>query len=131
MYLGHPVREIRLTGIAEREKEHLRQLLPQKVGEPLDRDRVHDSVNVLFNTGLFADIKVEAEKTEDDQVVLTYAMINNYFIGSVSVDGEPSRPSANQIISTTKFQRWRFRLLPDARRSDPRARLTWTMLRRS
>jgi outer membrane protein insertion porin family len=104
MYLGHIVREIRLTGIAEREKEHLRQLLPQKVGEPLDRDRVHDSVNMLFNTGVFADIKVEAEKTEDDQVVLTFAMMSNYFIGSVSVEGEQGRPSANQIISTTKFQ---------------------------
>ncbi len=96
--------EIRFTVIAEREKEHLRQLLPQKVGEPLDRDRVHDSVNVLFNTGLFADIKVEAEKADDGQVILTFALVSNYFIGSVSVEGESGRPSANQIISATKFQ---------------------------
>ena len=104
IYLGHTVREIRLTGIAEREKEHLRQLLPQKVGEALDRDRVRDSVNVLFNTGLFADIKVEAEKADDGQVILTFSTVSNYFIGSVSVEGEPGRPSANQIISATKFQ---------------------------
>ena len=103
-YLGHGVREIRFTGIAEREKEHLRRLLPQKVGEPLDRDLVHDSVKILFNTGLFADIKVEAEKAEADQVILTFAMVSNYFIGAISVEGEPGRPSANQIISATKFQ---------------------------
>ena len=104
IYLGHTVGEISFTGIAEREKEHLRQLLPQKVGEPLDRDRVHDSVNVLFNTGLFADIKVEAEKADEGQVTLTFSLVSNYFIGSVSVEGEPGRPSANQIISATKFQ---------------------------
>ncbi len=104
VYLGHGVREIRFTGIAEREKEHLRRLLPQKVGEPLDRDLVHDSVKILFNTGLFADIKVEAEKAEADQVILTFAMVSNYFIGAISVEGEPGRPSANQIISATKFQ---------------------------
>ena len=104
IYLGRIVREVRLSGIAEREKEHLRQLLPQKVGEALDRDRVRDSVKVLFNTGLFVDIKVEAEKTDDGQVILTFSMVSNYFIGVVSVEGEPGRPTANQIISATKFQ---------------------------
>ena len=103
-YLGRTVREIRFTGIAEREKEHLRQLIPQKAGEPLDRDHVRDSVNVLFNTGLFADIKVEAEKDDRGQVILTFIIVSNYFIGVVSVEGEPGRPSANQIISATKFQ---------------------------
>ena len=103
-YVGQPVREVRLTGIAEREKDHLRQLLPQKVGQPLDRDLVRESVNVLFNTGLFADIKVEAQKDDGGQVILTFVLVGNYFIGAVSVEGEPGRPSANQIISATKFQ---------------------------
>ena len=37
-------------------------------------------------------------------MILTFATVNNYFIGSVNVEGEPGRPSANQIISATKFQ---------------------------
>ena len=103
-YLGLPVHEIRFTGVAEREKDHLRQLLPQKVGEPLNRDHVRDSLNILFNTGLFADIQVEADKTSDGQVILTFSLVSNYFIGAVSVEGEHGRPSANQIISATKLQ---------------------------
>jgi len=103
-YLELPVREIRFSGVAEREKDHLRQLLPQKVGRPLNRDSIRDSVKVLYDSGLFADIQVQAEKTDDDQVILTFATVNNYFIGSVNVEGEPGRPSANQIISATKFQ---------------------------
>src|SRR4029077_5825363 len=102
-YLDLPVREIRFSGVAEREKDHLRQLLPQKVGQPLNRDSIRDSVKVLYDSGLFADIQVQAEKA-DDQVILTFATVNNYFIGSVNVEGDPGRPSANQIISATKFQ---------------------------
>jgi outer membrane protein insertion porin family len=102
-YLDLPVREIRFSGVAEREKDHLRQVLPQKVGQPLKRDSIRDSVKVLYDSGLFADIQVQAEKA-DDQVILTFATVNNYFIGSVNVEGDPGRPSANQIISATKFQ---------------------------
>jgi outer membrane protein insertion porin family len=103
-YLGLPVREIRFAGVPEREKEHLRELLSQKVGEPLDRERVRDSVKVLFDSGLFADIQVEAEKTPENQVMLTFSTLSNYFIGTINVEGDPGRPSANQIISATKFQ---------------------------
>jgi outer membrane protein insertion porin family len=103
-YLGIPVHEIRFTGVAEREKPHLRELIPQKVGQPLGRELVRDSVRTLFDTGLFADIQVRAEKPSPDEVILSFATINNYFVGSVTVDGEPGRPSANQIVSATKFQ---------------------------
>jgi outer membrane protein insertion porin family len=103
-YLGLPVHEIRFVGVPAREQDHLRQLLPQKVGEPLDRERVRDSVKVLFDSGLFADIQVEAEKTSDNQLILTYSTVSNYFIGSVNVEGDPGRPSANQIVSASKFQ---------------------------
>jgi outer membrane protein insertion porin family len=103
-YLGLPVAEIRFKGVAEREKEHLRDLIPQKAGKPLDRELVRESVKLLFDTGLFADLQVEAEKNADDQVVLTIASVSNYFVGSINVEGDPGRPSANQIVSSTKFQ---------------------------
>ena len=102
-YVGVPVREIRFTHVPAREQDHLRKLLPQKVGEPLDRDRVRDSIKTLFDTGLFADIKVEAQKT-DSQVLLTFSTVGNYFVGSVMVEGDPGRPSANQLVSATKLQ---------------------------
>jgi outer membrane protein insertion porin family len=102
-YLGLTVREIHFTGVPLREQDHLRDLLPQKVGHPLDRDLLRDSVKILFDTGLFADIKVEAEK-DDSQVVLTFSTVGNYFVGSVTVEGDPGRPSANQLVSASKLQ---------------------------
>src|ERR1700758_1017129 len=103
-YLGLPVRDIRGGGVATREKEHLIQLLPQKAGQPLDRELVRQSLKVLFDSGLFADVQVLAEKTPDNQVVLTFTTVNNYFIGSIAAEGDPGRPSANQIVSATKLQ---------------------------
>lgn len=103
-YLGLPVAEVRFKGIAEREKDHLRDLIPQKAGKPLDRELVRDSIKLLYDTGLFADIRVEAEKTSDDRVILTFSTVSNYFVGSINVEGDPGRPSANQIVSATKFQ---------------------------
>jgi outer membrane protein assembly complex protein YaeT len=103
-YLGLPVAEVRFRGIAEREKDHLRDLIPQKADKPLERELVRESVKLLFDTGLFADLQVEAEKNADDQVILTISTVSNYFVGSMNVEGESGRPSANQIVSSTKFQ---------------------------
>jgi outer membrane protein assembly complex protein YaeT len=103
-FLGLPVSEIRFRGVPEREKDHLRQLVPQKMDKPLDREVVRESLNALYATGLFADLQVEAEKAPDNQVILTFVAVNNYFVGSLNVDPDPGRPSANQIISATKFQ---------------------------
>jgi outer membrane protein assembly complex protein YaeT len=103
-YLGLAVREIRFNGVPFREHDHLRQLLPQKVGEPLSREQVRDSIKTLFATGLFADIQVEAEKSSDNQVILIFSSVGNYFVGSITVEGDPGRPSANQLVSATKLQ---------------------------
>ncbi len=93
-----------MVGVATREKEHLLLLLPQKSGQPLDRELVRQSLKVLYDSGLFADIQVLADKSPDNQIVLIFSTVNNYFIGSVSAEGEPGRPSANQIVSATKLQ---------------------------
>ena len=103
-FLGLTVREIRFPMVADREKEHLRDLVPQKAGQPLNRDLLRDSLKILYETGLFADVQVAAEKTPDNQVILTFSTVNNYFVGSVTADGEPGRPSANQLVSATKLQ---------------------------
>jgi len=47
----------RFPGTTESDREHMLQLVPQKVGEPLDRGRVRDSIRALYATGRFADIQ--------------------------------------------------------------------------
>ena len=103
-YVGRVVGDIRFPKVPERERSHLLGLLPQKQGQPLNRDHIGEGIVALYNTGLFSDIQVEAEDLPGNQVGVTFITVGNFFVGTISVTGEPSRPSTNQIISTTKLQ---------------------------
>lgn len=102
-YDGKMVQSILLPGVAERDREHLLQLLPQKAGEPLDHTRVRDSIRALYATGRFADIQAEV-KPSGEGILLTFATSANFFVGAVKVEGAPARPNANQIVNASKFQ---------------------------
>ena len=78
-------------------------MLPQKVGEPLDRAHVRDSIRVLYATGRFADIQAEVTPSGDG-VALTFTTSANFFVGAVTVEGAPTRPTPNQIVNASKFQ---------------------------
>jgi len=102
-YEGKTVSSIELPGVAIRDREHLLNLLAQKTGERLERDRVRDSIRTLYGTGRFADIQAEA-RPSGDGVVLTFTTSPNFFVGAVQVEGAPNRPNKNQIINAAKFQ---------------------------
>jgi len=102
-YEGKTVLAIELPRVPERDREHLLELLPQKVGSQLDRDPVRASIRVLYGTGRFADIQAEVTLSGSG-VVLAFVTSANYFVGAVDVEGAPSRPSANQIVNSSKFQ---------------------------
>jgi len=96
------VLEVELPRVAERDRDHLLNLLPQKLGNPLDRDRVRESIRVLYATGRFADIQAEVTPSGTG-VVLAFVTSANYFVGAIDVEGAPNRPNANQIINASKF----------------------------
>ena len=100
---GKLVEAIELPGVADRDREHLLQLLAQKVGQPLNRDQVRESIRALFATGRFVDIQAEVVSSASG-VVLTFATLPNFFVGAISVDGAPSRPSFNHIVNASKLQ---------------------------
>jgi outer membrane protein insertion porin family len=100
-YAGRTVRSIDLPGVQD--KDHLLQMIPQKSGEPLDRDQVRDSIRALFATGRFADIQAEVIPSGSD-VLLTFTTSLNFFVGGVDVEGAPSHPNPNQILNAAKFQ---------------------------
>jgi len=102
-YEGKVVQVIELPEVSEPDREHLLQLLPQKTGEPLDRDRLRDSIRTLYATGRFSDIQAEAVPSGEG-ILLTFTTAANFFIGAVDVEGAPSRPTPNQIINAAKFQ---------------------------
>jgi outer membrane protein insertion porin family len=100
-YAGRIVKSIDLPGLPDR--DHMLEMLPQKSGQPLDRDQVRESIRVLFATGRFADIQAEVTPSGSD-VLLTFTTSANFFVGAVNVEGAPSRPSYNQIVNASKFQ---------------------------
>jgi outer membrane protein insertion porin family len=103
-YQGLKVAEIRFPAILSATgQQQLRDLIPQKVGQPLERDLLRQSIHGLYDTGRFADIRVEAEATTDNQVALTFLTTLNYFVGEVRVEGAPPRPSAGQIVNASKL----------------------------
>ena len=94
---------IDLPGVAERDRDHLLDLLPQKVGSPLKREQVSASIRAFYGTGRFADIQAEVTASGSG-VVLAFVTTPNYFVGAVDVEGAPNRPNANQIVNASKLQ---------------------------
>ena len=102
-FAGRPVQSIELPEVPERDREHLLQMLPQKPGQPLDRDQVRESIRVLYATGRFSDIQAEAVPFGPG-VRLSFSTSLNYFVGAVDIEGAPSHPNYNQIVNASKFQ---------------------------
>jgi hypothetical protein len=97
-YLGRLVRAIEIPGLPDRDRDHLLQLLPLKVGQPLERDRLRESIRALYATGRFAEIQAEASPSGSG-VLLTFATVLNYFVGSLDVEGAPDRPNPRTGIT--------------------------------
>ena len=102
-YEGRIIRSIQLPGVSEADRDHLLSMIAQKIGEPLNRDRVRDSIRTLYSTGRFADIEAEAVPSGDG-VTLTFATAPNFFVGAMNVEGAPNRPTSYQIVNTSKLQ---------------------------
>lgn len=102
-YEGKTIVRVELPRVMERDRDHLLELLPLKQGATLDRDQVRASIRALFATGRFADIQAEVTPSGSG-VVLSFVTSPNYFVGAVEVEGAPNRPSANQIVNSSKFQ---------------------------
>jgi outer membrane protein insertion porin family len=102
-YQGLVIQDIRFPQVAGSDGRY-RDSIPFKTGDRVTRDGVRESIEKLHDTGRFADIRVEADKTSDGQVVLSFVTVPNYFIGDVTVEGTPNRPSENQVSNVSKLQ---------------------------
>jgi outer membrane protein insertion porin family len=104
-YQGLEVAEIRWPDIpSDIDQKRWRALIPQQAGKPLERELIRESIHKLHSTGRFADIRVEAEPTQDGKVNLSFFTVPNYFVGNVDVEGVPNRPTAGQVVNASKFQ---------------------------
>ncbi len=93
--------EIRSHGLAQ--TEWLQPLLAQKVNEPLDKNKVRLSVQALYDTGRFSQIQVEAQQNAKGDLVLIFDAQENYFFGSIRVEGAPAPPTDNQLVNAGRL----------------------------
>src|SRR5437763_168435 len=103
-YQGRTVESIDFPDLPKSDWLRLQELIAQKVGEPLDRERIRQSILALHDSGRFGDLRVEAERTVGGNVALHFVTSTNYFIGEITVEGTPAHPAANQVESATKLQ---------------------------
>ena len=103
-YAGRIVSSIQFRGVTGDASAKLRALVTQAVGEPLDKTKVRASLTALYATGQFADLQVEASSATGNQVDILFITKENYFIGSISLDGAPGPPSGGELIHSTKLE---------------------------
>jgi outer membrane protein insertion porin family len=103
-YEGLIVEKIDFPDLPSANTKRLLELIPQKVGAPLEREGVRGSIQALYATGRFADIQAEAEPIADGRVELTFRMRASFFVGEIFVVGQPNPPAANQVVNASKLQ---------------------------
>ncbi len=103
-YEGLIVQKIDFPDLPSANTTRLLELIPQKVGSPLEREQIRESIQALHATGRFADIQAEAERTPDGRVELLFRMRANFYVGEIFVTGEPNPPAANQVVNASKLQ---------------------------
>lgn len=84
--------------------QYLRSLVTSNDGLPLDRQRVGKSIRDLYATGRFASVEVQAEPQQKSEIRLVFIATENLFVGAVTIDGTPKRPTASQLIDASKIE---------------------------
>lgn len=100
---GQKVVRIEIKSLSVEHPEWLEPLLLQKVNEPLDKYKVRQSVQALYDTGRFAEIQVEAQRDPQGEIILTFSARENFFFGSIRVEGAPNPPTDNQLVNAGKL----------------------------
>jgi outer membrane protein insertion porin family len=81
----------------------LAQAVTLKPNTPLHLADIRQSIEKLFSTGRYEDIRVEAEPAEDG-VIVRFVTRNSWFVGRVSVDGKVSEPpNRGQMANATRL----------------------------
>jgi outer membrane protein insertion porin family len=78
-------------------------LVTQKTGEPYSSENIRESIERLYGTGRFADIRVDAEE-QGAGVAVRFLTSARYFTGTVRVTGAPPPPTASELESAAGLE---------------------------
>lgn len=101
---GVPVAEILFDPVPSQDiLPSAERALQVQIGAPLNPQALRSSIQALFRTGRYADIRADAVQTPAG-VRLTFFTEPTWFIGDVSVEGVPRPPSEGRLVSATKLR---------------------------
>ncbi len=99
---GTTVTAVRFAGVTFGAKNAIVSELKQKVGEPLDPDKVRADMRRLFASGLYVNISVNAVP-EGNGVALVFSGQPQYFVGRVTIAGVKSERLASLLEFATRL----------------------------
>jgi outer membrane protein insertion porin family len=99
---GLQVDKILFEGVTFDVTDTLPSELTQKVGEPLDPEKVRESTRRLFASGRYRDIAVRGVK-QGDAVTLIFAGVPRFYVGRVTIAGVKNERLASLLEFATKL----------------------------
>lgn len=100
---GSPVVGIRLEGDVPVNIENFSDEIVQKVGEPLDRGKIRDSLKNLFATGRFLELRADAQQKGEGVEVIFVCRVQ-FFVGVVKVEGAPRSFEPVSLANTARLR---------------------------
>jgi outer membrane protein insertion porin family len=100
---GKNVLDIKLQTDAKINLRTVASEITQKVGQPLDPQKVAQSLKNLFATGGFRDLRADAQM-RGDGVILIFVAKARYFVGGVSAIVAPHNLRAADVVSATRLR---------------------------
>jgi outer membrane protein assembly complex protein YaeT len=78
-------------------------VIAQKIGEPLDKSKVAESLKNLYATGRFAELRADAEPVAGG-VNLIFLGRCQYFVGVVRVEGAPGTLESRALVNAARLR---------------------------
>jgi outer membrane protein assembly complex protein YaeT len=100
---GQPVVSIRLQSDADLSIKDFAGAITQKLGEPLDRLKVAESLKNLYATGRFLDLRADAELAANG-VKLVFVAHAQYFVGTVRVEETPGPLEPRVLVTASRLR---------------------------
>jgi outer membrane protein assembly complex protein YaeT len=121
--MGRTVEQVRLLGASgELKTGAFLESIPIKNGVRLERDNVRESLRLLFDSGRFAEVEVDATELASGGVAVEFRTRPNYFNGNVTVTGLPKiGPNDTQVVNTGRLELGT--LFTDERLQDSKERI--------
>jgi len=102
--MGRTVEEVQITAAGEEPGGWLKKL-PLQPGDRLQRDKLRESLRMLYRNGRFAELEVDAKLLPSGGVAVEFRSKPRYFSGSVTASGFPKGgPGESQVVSTGRLE---------------------------